>query len=246
MQKITKVKSDDTIAAYLAEITKPRIANSLSTLNKRMRTTKRFLDIVVGLGAILILSPVLIATAIALKLSGTGSIFYCQTRVGYLEEPFKLFKFRTMVDSAESDDDEVDADRQTIMQELAEIALPNATTNIYRPRNHPRLTKIGEFLRRYSIDELPQLFNVLLGDMSLVGPRPALPWEVELFSPEQRMRHRVAPGLTGLWQVSGRNRLNTAQMLQLDLEYVECSSFLIDLYILLKTPRAVIWDKYTG
>jgi lipopolysaccharide/colanic/teichoic acid biosynthesis glycosyltransferase len=99
---------------------------------------------------------------------------------------------------------------------------------------------MSRFLRRFSIDELPQLVNVILGDMSIVGPRPSLPWEVELFTPEQRRRHAVLPGITGLWQVSGRNRLNMQQMLALDLVYVEQQSFLLDLKILWQTMPAVL------
>jgi lipopolysaccharide/colanic/teichoic acid biosynthesis glycosyltransferase len=104
---------------------------------------------------------------------------------------------------------------------------------------------IGRFLRKCSIDELPQLLNVIRGDMSLVGPRPATPSEVDLFTPQQRRRHECPPGITGLWQVNGRNRVSSREMLDLDLVYVERSSLLLDLRILLRTPRAVLLDRYT-
>jgi lipopolysaccharide/colanic/teichoic acid biosynthesis glycosyltransferase len=111
---------------------------------------------------------------------------------------------------------------------------------VFKLEDDPRVMPVGRFLRRYSIDELPQLLNVLRGEMSLVGPRPSLPWEVELYSPEQRRRHECLPGLTGLWQVSGRNRLSMQQMLSLDLEYVERQSLRLDLWVLWRTLSAVL------
>jgi lipopolysaccharide/colanic/teichoic acid biosynthesis glycosyltransferase len=118
-----------------------------------------------------------------------------------------------------------------------------AIDGVFKPQHDSRITAVGRFLRRFSIDELPQLFNVLKGEMSLVGPRPSLPWEVELYSMEQRRRHQCVPGITGLWQVSGRNSLSMPEMLALDVAYVEQQSLLLDLKILLRTPYAVLFDR---
>ena len=152
-----------------------------------------------------------------------------------------MFKFRTMHDAAADDA----AERDLIVRELRGDAVPAADTNLFRPRSDPRVTSVGKFLRLMSIDELPQIFNVLRGEMSLVGPRPALPWEVDLFTIEQRRRHACLPGITGLWQVSGRNRLSSLEMIALDLEYVDRRSLWLDLSILLRTPKAVLLDRHT-
>jgi lipopolysaccharide/colanic/teichoic acid biosynthesis glycosyltransferase len=141
---------------------------------------------------------------------------------------------------------ETELDRAMFIGELSGNSSPEPLSGLFRPAEHPRVTAVGRFLRRYSIDELPQLINVLRGEMSLVGPRPALPWEVELLNKEQRRRHTVLPGMTGLWQVSGRNQLSSAQMFAIDLEYIDRCSFMTDLKILLRTPRAVILDRHTG
>ena len=164
----------------------------------------------------------------------SGSVLFRQIRIGRGERPFTMLKLRTM--RLGSDDS---AFREFNTRELR--GEPNPTGDgILKLENDPRLLPMSRFLRRFSIDELPQLVNVILGDMSLVGPRPCLPWEVELFTPEQRRRHEVLPGITGLWQVSGRNLLTMQQMLALDLVYVEQQSFLLDLKILWQTVPAVL------
>jgi lipopolysaccharide/colanic/teichoic acid biosynthesis glycosyltransferase len=163
-----------------------------------------------------------------------GSVLFRQTRTGRGERPFTMLKLRTM---REGNDDS--AFREFNTRELRGELNPTSD-GILKPEHDPRLLPMCRFLRRLSIDELPQLVNVILGDMSIVGPRPCLPWEVELFTPEQRRRHEVLPGITGLWQVSGRNRLNMQQMLALDVVYVEQQSFLLDLKILWWTVPAVL------
>jgi lipopolysaccharide/colanic/teichoic acid biosynthesis glycosyltransferase len=152
-----------------------------------------------------------------------------------------MLKFRTMTVGEEA----VEVDRAAIERELTAPSLAERGGELFRPAHDPRITPIGKWLRRSSIDELPQLLNVLRGDMSLVGPRPALPFEVALFDERQRRRHVCMPGITGLWQVSGRNRLSTREMLELDLRYVQECSLLLDLRILLRTPRAVLLDRFT-
>ncbi|HMR31264.1 MAG TPA: sugar transferase [Amaricoccus sp.] len=199
---------------------------------------KRALDLGAGALALVLLAPVMLVAAAAVRLSSPGPVLFRQIRIGLGERPFTMLKFRTMY---------VDADHAAQnalnLSELRGEAVAEA--GLYRLAVDPRITPVGRILRRYSIDELPQLFNLLRGEMSLVGPRPALPWEVELFTPEQRRRHASLPGLTGLWQVSGRNRLSMQQMLDLDLAYVEHCTLGQDIAILIRTPAAVLLDRAT-
>jgi lipopolysaccharide/colanic/teichoic acid biosynthesis glycosyltransferase len=163
----------------------------------------------------------------AIRLDDQGPVFFRQTRVGRVGQTFKLFKFRTMV---------VDAEQR--MQELE--ALNEGAGVLFKMRKDPRVTNVGAMLRRWSLDELPQLFNVLIGDMSLVGPRPALPREVARYGDHMRRRLAVKPGITGLWQVSGRSGLSWEEAFRLDLRYVDNWSIVLDLQILWKTFSAVI------
>ena len=199
---------------------------------------KRGLDLAAGLLALAALSPVMLAAAAAVRLTSPGPVLFRQTRIGLNERPFTMLKFRTMYVDADHT-----AQNALNLRELRGEAV--AEDGLFRLVNDPRITPVGQVLRRYSIDELPQLLNLLRGEMSLVGPRPAVPWEVELFTPEQRRRHVLPPGLTGLWQVSGRNRLSMQQMLDLDLAYVERCTLRRDLAILLRTPAAVLLDHAT-
>ena len=199
---------------------------------------KRGLDLAAGLLALAALSPVMLAAAAAVRLTSPGPVLFRQTRIGLNERPFTMLKFRTMYVDADHT-----AQNALNLRELRGEAV--AEDGLFRLVNDPRITPVGQVLRRYSIDELPQLFNLLRGEMSLVGPRPALPWEVEQFTPEQRRRHASLPGLTGLWQVSGRNRLSMQQMLDLDLAYVEHCTLSQDIAILIRTPVAVLLDRAT-
>lgn len=202
---------------------------------------KRALDIGVSALALIALMPVLALSAIAIRISSPGPVIFGQVRIGRGERPYRMLKLRTMYVDTASDD----SDREAIRQELSGEAQPDAGSQLYRPPTDRRITPVGGFLRRFSIDELPQLINVLKGDMSLVGPRPALPWEVEMFSPHYRRRHDCLPGITGLWQVAGRNRLSSREMLDLDLRYVETCSFRVDVVTLMRTPWAVLVDRNT-
>ncbi|KAA5608437.1 sugar transferase [Rhodovastum atsumiense] len=199
---------------------------------------KRSLDICLALVTLLLFSPVMALAAILVRMSGAGPVLLRQTRVGRHERRFEMLKFRTM--HANADDR---AMRAMIARELSGDRSVGGSEGVFKLKDDPRITPVGRWLRRLSIDELPQLLNVLRGDMSMVGPRPSLPWEVEMFTPEQRRRHECLPGITGLWQVSGRSRLSTPEMLELDLVYLREQSLRLDLRILLRTPTAVLFDR---
>jgi exopolysaccharide biosynthesis polyprenyl glycosylphosphotransferase len=188
---------------------------------------KAVFDRVVAGLALILLSPLFVVLAMAIRLDDQGPVFFRQTRVGRVGQTFKLFKFRTMV---------VDAEQRK--QELE--ALNEGAGVLFKMRKDPRVTNVGALLRRWSLDELPQLFNVLIGDMSLVGPRPALPREVARYGDHMRRRLVVKPGITGLWQVSGRSGLSWEEAFRLDLRYVDNWSIVLDLQILWKTFSAVI------
>ncbi|MDY3049478.1 MAG: sugar transferase [Rothia sp. (in: high G+C Gram-positive bacteria)] len=186
---------------------------------------KRAIDVVAsGLGLIL-LAPLLVPVALLVKKDG-GPIFFLQERVGFRGAPFNMIKFRSMVTNAEE-----------LKKELMDQNEGNGI--LFKMADDPRITKIGKFIRKYSIDELPQLWNVFVGDMSLVGPRPPLPSEVEQYEEDAYRRLLVKPGITGLWQVSGRSNLSWEESIRLDLYYVENWSVTSDIMILLRTVRAV-------
>jgi exopolysaccharide biosynthesis polyprenyl glycosylphosphotransferase len=207
----------------------PRSVGGLMTLSiNAVRLTraqafaKRTFDVVVSTVGLLLIWPLLLAVAIAIKLDDRGPVLFRQQRVGLHRQLFTVLKFRTMVLEAEN--------------RLAELASRNeADGPLFKLRNDPRITRVGRFLRRYSLDELPQLFNVLKGEMSLVGPRPPLPTEVALYEDWQLDRLEVRPGITGLWQVSGRSELSFEEYVRLDLFYIENWSMLYDLFVVAKT-----------
>ena len=189
---------------------------------------KRAVDVVVSAVGLVVLSPLLLLTAIAIKCTSPGPIFFTQRRVGLNGRQFVLLKFRSMI---------VDAEEQ-----LAQLLDRNEMTGpVFKMTHDPRVTTLGRYLRRYSIDELPQLFNVLRGDMSLVGPRPPLPDEVSLYLRKHRKRLSMRPGLTCTWQVSGRNSIpDFERWAELDLEYIDTWSLMNDLKLLIKTIPAVL------
>lgn len=193
--------------------------------------SKRLFDIIVSSILLLLISPILISTMLAIKLNSPGSVFFTQVRVGLNGQIFRMWKFRSMYIDAE--------------QRKAELFAQNEMAGgvIFKMKRDPRITPVGRFIRRTSIDELPQLWNVLIGDMSLVGPRPALPKEVALYTPYQRQRLSVLPGITCIWQVSGRSEVPFAQQVEMDLQYIATQSFLGDLKLLLKTIPAVLFGK---
>ena len=193
--------------------------------SRRQRFVKRILDIAVTSVALVIAAPVMICVAAAIKLTSPGPVLFKQRRVGAQERQFTILKFRTMIVGAHAQRDGLDNEADGLL---------------FKMRRDPRVTKVGRFLRKTSLDELPQLFNVLLGEMSLVGPRPALPEETMRYAESQRGRLRVKPGVTGLWQVNGRHDLAFEDYVRYDLFYVENWSLTMDLYILAKTIPALL------
>lgn len=192
---------------------------------------KRILDILISLVALILLSPLLIAVALIIKLTDGGNVFYVQTRIGKQGKPFPFPKFRSMV---------VDADK--LKDNLLDQAERKGDVT-FKMKKDPRVTPIGRFIRRFSIDELPQIWCVLIGDMSIVGPRPPVPREVALYTQEDRRRLEVTPGLTGIWQVSGRSDIGFKQQVELDVLYIESHGFLLDIKLILKTIPAVLSGK---
>jgi len=192
---------------------------------------KRSVDIGCSLVGLLLLSPVFVLIGLLIKLEDPrGTVFFYQTRVGKDGKPFRMYKFRSMVSNAE--------------EKLKELMAQNEVQGaMFKMKNDPRVTRVGRFIRKTSIDELPQLVNVLLGDMSLVGPRPPLPREVAEYTPYDRQRLDVTPGCTGLWQVSGRSSLSFEQMVELDLRYVRERSLGMDFRILLRTVKVLAGSK---
>jgi lipopolysaccharide/colanic/teichoic acid biosynthesis glycosyltransferase len=200
----------------------------------RHYTGKRALDVVVATFLLLVASPVMLVAVLAVRATSPGDALFRQVRIGAMGRPFVLLKFRTM---------ERDCSHQAhedFVRQMMAGDLPRPRDGVYKLTRDPRVTRVGRVLRTASIDELPQLINVLRGDMSLVGPRPALPWEVELFPTAAAPRFLVLPGLTGLWQISGRNRLTMLEGLHLDVEYVGRSSLATDLGIIARTPLSML------
>ncbi|MCW2783857.1 MAG: Exopolysaccharide biosynthesis polyprenyl glycosylphosphotransferase [Marmoricola sp.] len=188
---------------------------------------KRFFDLIVGSAVVVFLSPLLVATAVIIWAQDRGPVFYRQTRVGIHGEEFQMVKFRSMIVNAEA--------LRASLDEHNEV-----DGVLFKMANDPRITRFGRFIRKYSIDELPQLINVLRGEMSLVGPRPLLPTDVVRYEKDTHRRALVRPGMTGLWQVSGRSDLSWAESVRLDLYYVDNWSMVIDLVIMVKTVKAVL------
>jgi lipopolysaccharide/colanic/teichoic acid biosynthesis glycosyltransferase len=197
---------------------------------------KRLLDILVSALVLVVASPLLLVIWLAVRLTSPGAAVFRQERLGLNRKPFMMYKFRTMHTGS---GDEVH--RAYVRQLLtSDDAQTGGEKGLYKLESDPRITRLGGWLRRTSLDELPQLVNVLRGDMSLVGPRPVLAWEAELFSETECLRFQVPPGITGLWQVSGRNRLSMRDALELDVEYVARQSFVYDLTLLVRTVPAVL------
>ena len=216
--------------------------------------SKRILDVIFSFIALIIFSPILLVIAILIHFDSPGPVIFTQKRVGskrikkgghyYWEKTeFPCFKFRTMVDKADP------TIHQTFIKALINhdeeklAAIQGSDSKVKKIVNDRRCTRIGHFLRCTSLDELPQFWNVLRGEMSLVGPRPAIPYELELYKPWYFRRIEAKPGLTGLWQITARNSCDFDTMVKLDLEYIEKQSFWFDLKIVFKTPLFVLFRK---
>lgn len=180
---------------------------------------KRFTDILISLTLLIVTSPILLITMVAIKLDSKGPVFFVAKRTGYKGEIFNMYKFRGMVDNA-----------LKIGPELTQA-------------NDPRITRVGKFLRRTSIDELPQVINVLKGEMSLVGPRPEIPSITEKYSPEQKVVFNFIPGITGISQINGRQMLSPEQRVKMEVDYYENTNFMRDLVVLIKTIKVVFTNQ---
>lgn len=202
------------------------------------RTAKRAFDIVGAAALLIALAPLIAICALAVRRSSPGPIIFRQDRVGERGKIFVFLKFRSMYVASDTAPHREYAAAFIKGQAQQQSAVP-----LFKLGNDRRITPVGHWLRRTSLDELPQLWNVLRGEMSLVGPRPPIPYELEHYGPEQIQRLAVKPGLTGLWQVSGRSRTTFEQMVALDLEYIRRQSFGLDLLILLRTIPTVIASR---
>lgn len=191
---------------------------------------KRVIDILGSSLFLLLHSPILLLLAALVKCTSRGPIFFTQTRAGLGGRPFKMYKFRTMVENAEQ--------LKAHLRDLNEQEGP-----VFKIKNDPRLTSVGGFLRKFSLDEFPQMWNVLIGDMSLVGPRPPLHSEVDRYAPWQRRRLDVTPGLTCIWQVSGRSKVSFTQWMRFDLQYIAQRSLLCDAKLLMETIPAIVTGR---
>ena len=192
---------------------------------------KRALDIAVAAFLLALLVPLFAIVAVAIALDSPGPVFYRAERVGLLGRRFRVVKFRSM---------RAGADCAAHAQFITGLMRGEQTCAVYKVPNDKRVTRVGAFIRRTSIDELPQLWNVLRGDMSLVGPRPGVPYAADAYEPWMRKRLRAKPGITGLWQVSGRSRLSLIDMYRLDATYADTASLAVDLRILVHTIPAVL------
>lgn len=191
---------------------------------------KRLIDIVGSLCGIILLSPLFLIVAVLIKLEDPkGKVFFAQERNGRYPKTFKMYKFRSMVHNAEE-----------LLKDLMDRN--EQTGPVFKINDDPRITKVGKFIRKTSIDELPQLFNVLKGDMSLVGPRPPIPHEVDQYNSYQMQRLAVKPGLTCIWQVSGRNNIGFDEWVEMDIEYIKTRNLWLDIKLIFKTVGVLFGD----
>lgn len=206
-----------------------RVKRSLWILKFSLeRLAKRSMDVTIALLALLLLSPLLVLVAVCIRIDSPGGVLFRQQRVGLHGVPFTMWKFRSMCNDAEY--------LKNGLQHNNEM--DNGV--LFKMKQDPRITRVGRFIRKTSMDELPQLFNVLMGEMSLVGPRPPVPAEVVQYKRADRQRLAVLPGITCLWQISGRSQIPFAQQVQLDINYIERQSIWFDMLVLLKTIPAVL------
>ncbi|MBC8388137.1 MAG: sugar transferase [Actinobacteria bacterium] len=224
------IKSQAHVSPFIEEFYNlPVISFHSATKKIGLLVLKKYLELVICFGMLVVFSPIFLVVPILIKLNSPGSVFFRQIRVGYHGRKFKLIKFRTMY---------IDAERQ--QNEI--VHLNEMEGPVFKVTNDPRMTKVGGFIRKYSLDELPQLFNIISGDMNLVGPRPLPVTEVLMFEKSSHLRrHSMKPGITGLWQISGRNLLqNFEDWVKLDLEYIDNWSLWLDIKIIFKSIPAML------
>lgn len=224
------------------------------TINSRTATStgsrglypvvKRWVDVFIAVTVLVSLAPLLALIAVLIRVYSPGPVLYAQERVGYdpelgVPKPFKMYKFRTMHYNADPG-----RHREHMARVIRNRVTPRSSDDSLKIKCDDRVTGVGRILRKSSLDELPQLINVLKGDMSVVGPRPALPYEVEFYKEWHKDRLLAIPGLTGLWQVKARNRVSFDEMVRMDIYYVQHMSFGLDMKILLQTPVAVVRDIF--
>ena len=212
---------------------------------------KRSIDLVITLSALVVLLPFIVIISILISVDSDGPVFFIQERVGskrkkrngeFFWQPvkFNCLKFRTMKHGADETLHK-EYTKAFISQDVSKTnEIQGGETNTYKLLNDPRVTRIGKIIRKYSLDELPQLINIVLGDMSLVGPRPPIPYEVEEYQPWHYRRFEAKPGLTGLWQVTSRSSADFDDMVHLDIQYIEQQDLWLDIKIIVKTPRVVL------
>lgn len=200
------------------------------TLTRNYLIAKRAMDIIICVATLVLLAPLWLLVALAIKLDSRGPILFRQLRVGKNHKPFFCLKFRSMTADAET--------RKSEVVHLNEVDGP-----VFKIRNDPRVTRVGRFIRKTSLDEFPQLINVLRGEMTMVGPRPPLPREVEQYEEWMLRRLEVTPGLTCIWQISGRSNVSFEQWMRMDLRYIDTCSIAMDISILLRTIPAVLFGR---
>ncbi len=218
------------------------VGRKLPAILHNYAPVKRALDIAVSLGLILFFAPLMLLISIGIKISSPGPILYRQTRIGKRGKPFRMLKFRSMqvVNNP-------DLHREYVQKLIKENTDPQAIgkTSV-KLIGDPRITGVGKYLRKFSLDELPQFFNVLSGEMALVGPRPPLPYEYEVYQEWHKQRLNVSPGITGLWQVKAHNTVAFDDMVRLDIEYMQTTNLWLDLKIMALTPVEMVRGKGSG
>lgn len=230
-----KTMTMDGTEFLLSDFRNPAVANSYLLF-------KRLMDVLIALGLIVLFGSLMLLIMAGIRISSPGPIFYWQTRIGKKGKPFSMLKFRSM--QVKNDPD---LHRAYVQKLIHENIQPGASSKSnLKMLGDPRITGLGKYLRKFSLDELPQFFNVLRGEMSMVGPRPSLPYEYEVYKEWHKQRLMVLPGITGLWQAMARNTVSFDDMVRIDIEYIQSMNLWLDLKIMFLTPIVMIRGKGAG